>query len=187
MAKSKTRPVCSLASHSYWRRKDSIQWRTHWGSAPLSLSHLIYADKNIWQKLSIRVRHKTWLRECFWRPQCVNAAGCGGNRFFLFSISHSPVGKRSFTTYQPPPEHVGKDGLSREQTFPISGCREDFFWIGAQSLLFRVKKKKKKKKRMASTVLLRFNHWRMSPCQQMLLCDVVSLVFGSWLYKHGTV
>lgn len=93
------------------------------------------------------MRHKTWLRECFRRPQCVNAAGCGGNRFFLFSISHSPVGKRSFTTYQPPPEHVGKDGLSREQTFPISGCREDFFWIGAQSLLFRVKKKKKRRRK----------------------------------------
>lgn len=146
MAKSKTRPVCSLGSHSYWKRKDSIQWRTHWDTPVWATWYMpikIYdtswgpewGTKRGWGNVSEGLSVSMLLDHLLWRKQN-----------FLFSISHSPVGKRSFTTYQPPPEHVGKDGLSREQTFPISGCREDFFWMEHKVYYSELKKKKEEEK-----------------------------------------
>lgn len=68
---------------------------------------------------------------------------------------------------------LAKTDWAENQPTLICGCWEDFFWIGAQSLLFRV-----------ITVLVCVLTTGEFRCSSVMPC---LLFLGAELYKHGTV
>lgn len=100
---------------------------------------------------------------------------CGGNKICFGSSSHSPVGEKVFHNVPTTSRTCWQRWTElREQTFPICGCWEEIYW-----LLFRVKKTPKNNLNSISAfqpleIVARYSSVMLR----------LTLVFGSWLYKH---
>lgn len=123
-------------------------------------------------------------RLCVWgtllqRPQRFNAAGSlivEETKVLVYRITlQLGKGLSEYTNHLQ--NMLAKMDWAENQPTLICGCWEDFFWIGAQSLLFRVI--------IVLVCVLTTGEFRPADgCSSVMPC---LLFLGAELYKHGTV